>query len=301
MAAGFELPGDRTEENGEPVAELRRALLPRPLLHLAAFLHAYGWRLATVAAALFSALIGASVALLVFGSGAVHAGEALRAAIITGLVTGGLTALPVGALLHIIDELSRARARLEEEIRRREIAERRLRQLAGTDELTGLCNRRAFFDRARELVALARRYEQPIAILTVDIDRFKEINDALGHAEGDRALQRLAVILRRTLRATDIAARFGGDEFVVIMPHTRRDAALVVAERIRRAVAEIREPMPLGVSIGVAAAEGPEADLDSLLARSDRALYAAKHLGRNRVCTEPPSPPPADETSERPP
>ncbi len=292
MAAGFELPGDRAGEDGEPVAELRSALLPRPLLHLAAFLHAYGWRLATVAAALLSALVGATVALLIFGVGAIHASEALRAALITGLVTGALTALPVGALLHIVDELSRARARLEEEIRRREIAERRLRQLAGTDELTGLCNRRAFFDRARELVALARRYEQPIAILTIDIDRFKEINDALGHAEGDRALQRLATILRRNLRATDIPARFGGDEFVVIMPHTRLDAALLVAERIRREVAAGDGSAASGtsVSIGAAAAAGRQADLDSLLARSDRALYAAKRMGRNRVCAEPPGP-----------
>ena len=292
MAAGFELPGDRTEEGAEPVAELRSPLLPRPLLHLAAFLHAYGWRTATVAAALLSALVGASVALLVFGVGAVHAGEALRAALISGLVTGALTAVPVGALLHIIDELSRARARLEEEIRRREIAERRLRQLAGTDELTGLCNRRAFFDRARELVALARRYEQPIALLTIDIDRFKQINDELGHAEGDRALQRLATILRRNLRATDVPARFGGDEFVVIMPQTRLEAALVVAERIRREVAASDGPVALSVSIGATAASGAEADLDLLLARSDRALYAAKRMGRNRVCAEPAAPDP---------
>ncbi len=289
MAAGFDLPGDRTEKEGEPVAGLRSALLPRPLLHLAAFVHVYGWRTATVAAALLSALVGASVAFLIFGIGATDVGKALQAALITGLVTGGLTALPVGVLLHIIDELSRARARLEEEIRRREIAERRMRELAGTDELTGLYNRRAFFDRAQELVAIARRYQQPIAILTVDIDHFKQVNDALGHAEGDRALQRLATILRQTLRATDVAARFGGDEFVVIMPQTRLDAALVVAERIRRAVAESPGPMPLGVSIGAAAASGAEADLDSLLARSDRALYAAKRLGRNRVCAEPPA------------
>ncbi len=292
MAAGFDLPGDKTEEEGEPVAGLRSSLLPRPLLHLAAFVHAYGWRTATVAAALLSALVGASVAFLIFGIGAADTGKALQAAIITGLVAGGLTALPVGALLHIIDELSRARARLEEEIRRREIAERRMRELAGTDELTGLYNRRAFFDRAQELVAIARRYDQPIAILTVDIDHFKQVNDALGHAEGDRALQRLANILRQTLRATDVAARFGGDEFVVIMPQTRLDAALVVAERIRQAVAESPGPMPLSVSIGAAAASGAEADLDSLLARSDRALYAAKRLGRDRVHAEPPAAPP---------
>ena len=253
------------------------------LQRLGALLHLWGWPVATFLLALASGAIGFLVSFAVFALMEAASRHAVRLAAVAGAIWGGLSVVPFGILLHLVDELLRARAHLLEEIARRERIEREIRQLAETDELTGLLNRRAFFARARPLEALARRYGEPISALTADIDRFKEINDRFGHGEGDRALVKLARILKGILRTTDLCARFGGDEFVVLMPHTPREGALRVAERVREALRQSSEPPGFTVSIGIAVAPGAVADLERLLTLADRALYAAKNEGRDRV------------------
>ncbi len=253
------------------------------LQRLGALLHLWGWPVATFLLALVSGVIGFLVTLIVFTLIESATRHPAQLAAVAGVVWGALSVVPFGILLQLVDELLRARAHLLEEIARRERIEREIRHLAETDELTGLLNRRAFFARAKPLEALARRYGEPLSALTADIDRFKEINDRFGHAAGDRALVKLAHVLRGILRTTDLCARFGGDEFVVLMPHTPREGALRVAERIREALREDMDQPKFTVSIGIAVTPGTTADLERLLTLADRALYAAKNEGRDRV------------------
>jgi diguanylate cyclase (GGDEF)-like protein len=160
----------------------------------------------------------------------------------------------------------------------------RLQELARTDALTGLLNRRAIQDRFEEEFARAARHRLPLSVLMVDVDRLTELNDREGHRRGDVALQETAAALRRGSRIEDVCARWGGDEFVVLAPGAGRDEALHLAERIRVTAASDR-PERRTVSIGVATldpgqpCDGPHA----LLSQSDAALYEAKALGRNRV------------------
>jgi two-component system cell cycle response regulator len=163
------------------------------------------------------------------------------------------------------------------------------RALAQTDGLTGLPNFRSFHARLEEEVARAHRYGHPLACAMVDLDGLKEINDKLGHAAGNRAIVGLADAVREELRDTDFAARYGGDEFVVLLPQTSATAAGLFAERLRRRLLEVSQAagLPVRASIGVAALSpdevgAPEAAED-LLRRADEALYKAKRSGRDRV------------------
>ena len=163
------------------------------------------------------------------------------------------------------------------------------RALAQTDGLTGLPNFRSFHARLEEEVARADRYAHPLSCAMVDLDGLKEINDRLGHAAGNRAILGLADAVREELRDTDFAARYGGDEFVVLLPQTNAAAAGQFAERLRRRLLEVSQAagLPVRASIGVAALSpdevgAPEAAED-LLRRADEALYKAKRLGRDRV------------------
>jgi diguanylate cyclase (GGDEF)-like protein len=174
-----------------------------------------------------------------------------------------------------------------------ELAQRRrnqalLLQLATTDGLTGISNRRAFLERAQQEMLRSRRFGRPLALLMLDIDHFKRINDRHGHAVGDAALRSLAATVRGQLRQVDLFGRLGGEEFVVLLPETSAAAALEVAERIRAAVSRARVPTAAGdlqftVSIGVVGLDAGDADFDALLSRSDQALYRAKERGRDRV------------------
>jgi diguanylate cyclase (GGDEF)-like protein/PAS domain S-box-containing protein len=174
-------------------------------------------------------------------------------------------------------------------------AEMALKTLAAKDALTGLANRRSF-DQAIEMEwARAERSGRPLALLFADVDHFKLFNDNHGHQRGDECLRDIAAMIGRTaIRPTDLATRYGGEEFAIIMPDTDMAAASMVAERLRHAVAEMR--IALGevatdacvtLSVGVATylpgqhVVGP----DWLIGQADQALYAAKHLGRNRVVT----------------
>ena len=162
-----------------------------------------------------------------------------------------------------------------------------LAALSETDALTGLANARALVDRLEKELARSRRYRQPLALLFVDLDGLKRINDGHGHAAGDHAIRRAAHVIQSELRQPDLGARWGGDEFAVVAPSTSHAAALALAERIRALVADQRTAVPLTASIGVATID-PVADGDvpgaaALMRAADAALYEAKRRGRNRV------------------
>jgi diguanylate cyclase (GGDEF)-like protein len=163
------------------------------------------------------------------------------------------------------------------------------RALAQTDGLTGLPNFRSFHARLEEEVARAHRYGHPLACAMVDLDGLKEINDKLGHAAGNRAIMALADAVREELRDTDFAARYGGDEFVVLLPQTSESQGAQFAERLRRRLIEVSQDagLPVRGSIGVAAVAPEELDspdaAEDLLRRADEALYRAKRSGRDRV------------------
>lgn len=163
-----------------------------------------------------------------------------------------------------------------------------LRAIARTDALTGLPNFRAFCDRLEEELKRSRRYRTPLAAVMIDLDNLKPINDRLGHAAGNRAIVALAEAVTSQLRETDFAARYGGDEFVVLLPHTTAEEAHALAERLRREVHRVELPdagFRLRASLGVAAlAPGSPASADGLVRAADAALYRAKRTGRDRVC-----------------
>ncbi len=165
----------------------------------------------------------------------------------------------------------------------------RLHGMAYTDAMTGLRNYRAFCAQLDEEVRRATRYNHPVSLLLLDLDLFKQVNDQFGHQVGDRALMHLATVLRASVRDTDLPARYGGEEFVVLCPETDADEALVVAERIRQAVASTpfldgeHAPVYLTVSIGVATFPWDADDDATLIHNADAALYQAKRAGRNRV------------------
>ena len=164
-----------------------------------------------------------------------------------------------------------------------------LNHLSTTDGLTGLLNRRALNDILRHEIDRACRYNTELSLIICDIDKFKTINDSYGHTAGDRALQLVAETLKNALRRADIPGRYGGDEFMVILPETPLSGAKSLAEKIRFAVYEQTLELPgnnrvrLSLSLGVASCCSSEDSLDTLVALADAALYSAKQSGRNRV------------------
>lgn len=165
-----------------------------------------------------------------------------------------------------------------------------LERLATTDPLTGLANRRAFLERARDEVERAAQRGRPMSVVMIDIDHFKVINDRYGHDVGDQVLQRVAGLVRETVREpADVAARFGGEEFVLLLPETGLAAARILAERIRRAFEETPVdtrggPVSFTASFGVEEFRASlDAGVETALKRADDALYRAKAAGRNRV------------------
>ncbi len=164
---------------------------------------------------------------------------------------------------------------------------RALERLATTDALTGLLNRAAFLEAVDRELDRAVRYQRPLAILVLDIDRFKAINDTYGHAVGDRAIVHLGGVLSGVLRRSDVAGRLGGDEFAVLLPENDVAGARDVAERIRAAVAAARDRQEdlaasYTISIGATARSASDRDTATLVGHADKALYAAKRAGRDR-------------------
>lgn len=165
-----------------------------------------------------------------------------------------------------------------------EKAVRHLRHLAATDGLTGLANHRTLHDELRKAVAHAIRYNEPLSLLMLDVDHFKQFNDEFGHQAGDGALLDIASTLRSVTRTADLCARYGGEEFAVILPATPIEGAMQMAERIRAAVHHhVEQPHDFTVSIGVAEMDETSATAEALIALADHSLYEAKRRGRNRV------------------
>jgi diguanylate cyclase (GGDEF)-like protein len=221
------------------------------------------------------------------------AGSVAITALVTYLATGGLDLgigmfisvlapailVPIGSYSHIS-----LATRLRE-------ANRKLRTLSETDPLTHTCNRRRFLEVAERQLALARRHCFPTSVLLIDFDRFKEINDQLGHLAGDRVLVEASEIIHDTLRDSDTLARFGGEEFIVMLPHTAREGALMAAERILTAIREHAfrhdgREMPVTVSIGGVTCETSETSLEHMTSKADSLMYEAKQAGRDRYMIE---------------
>jgi diguanylate cyclase len=195
-----------------------------------------------------------------------------------GVMAGAvlLVAAAVWPLMRMLRDLEAARVKLD--------------VLATRDELTGVFNRRQFLVLADREWARCRRYDMGAAMVMLDVDHFKRVNDLHGHLAGDLMLREIARAAADTLRHADYLGRFGGEEFIVFLPHTDTLGALDVAERIRERVAAIAlewrgEQVRTTMSIGVATLAGEHDTVGALIADADRALYSAKHAGRNCVRT----------------
>ena len=205
-------------------------------------------------------------------------------------------ALELGASDYLVKPIDRNEllARVRTQIKRRRYDEgmrqslRETIELATTDALTGLNNRRFLEIHLPSVIERARADAKPLAILIADIDHFKRINDGWGHDAGDGVLRQFAARLKESLRASDLACRFGGEEFVVLMPNADQRVAQTIAERLRKMVADQPFDLPgvaldVTVSAGIATLDSDDDNAQSLLKRADRGLYAAKRDGRNRV------------------
>ncbi len=185
-------------------------------------------------------------------------------------------------LQHAKDGLETALLELQQSLEREKV-------LASTDGLTGLVNRRHFFELATHEFGGAIRYRRQLSFLMFDVDDFKRVNDTLGHAAGDDVLVEVARTAAAHMRASDVVTRYGGDEFIIMIPQASARQALPIAERIRAGVAAIRagagaEPASLTLSIGIAEIrlEPPDEVVERVIQRADDALYKAKQSGRNR-------------------
>jgi diguanylate cyclase (GGDEF)-like protein len=170
----------------------------------------------------------------------------------------------------------------------KERTELRHRIAAMVDPLTGISNRRAFLEDAERLAKRHNTRPRPSAVLLIDLDHFKSINDRFGHAVGDRVLEIFTEAARQSVRVTDLIGRLGGEEFAAVLYDTPSDKAVAVAHRIREGFARAAQdiegrPVCATVSIGVVHCDGPVFDVGELLAQADQALYFAKQRGRNRV------------------
>jgi diguanylate cyclase (GGDEF)-like protein len=163
-----------------------------------------------------------------------------------------------------------------------------LLRLAATDPLTGAFNRREFTSLANQESQRSNRYNHPLSIMMLDLDHFKKLNDTYGHAAGDKALQRFTTLCCNALRTVDVFGRWGGEEFVTLLPETDIEGATVIAERLRKLVSQSvfvynEEKISFTASIGIAQYRSGEMTLDGPLGRADSAVYDAKKAGRNRI------------------
>ena len=214
-------------------------------------------------------------------------------------MNGGLFAASITMMLMVIvrlrnsieqnnRDLSFANEALQQQMAHRKHLERELQELATTDSLTGVSNRRHFMERAHDELIKAHRYNRTFALFMLDVDHFKQINDSYSHEVGDKVLVSLAKTCKRFLRSTDIFGRIGGEEFAAVLLEADLNAALDVADRLREELAQTMVmvdgvTIKFTVSIGVAVLGHNMATLDALIRAADRALYAAKNNGRNCV------------------
>jgi diguanylate cyclase (GGDEF)-like protein len=212
----------------------------------------------------------AAVGAVVAGALLEPAGESLQAMV----VNRGMTIVVIAGVAFLVNRVT--------------WSERQLVHSATTDPLTGIFNRGHLMALLARELQRAERYKTCIALLMLDIDHFKHINDTYGHPAGDAAIKAMTGAATRHLRPTDVIGRFGGEEFVVLLPHTEEPGAIAVAERIRAAVAALSVPagdhsVHFTVSIGIAS-HTSRATVSQLLECVDKALYAAKAGGRDQVC-----------------
>lgn len=169
-----------------------------------------------------------------------------------------------------------------------EVKNEQLKQAATTDALTGLNNRGEIERFVTDESARVRRFAQPLAVAMIDIDHFKLVNDTLGHPFGDRVIREVARVMAETVREVDRVGRYGGEEFLLVLPGTDVDGAVILADRIRSGVEALcfdPEGKKVTVSAGVACWDGDDKGWEEMVSRADQALYQAKESGRNRVCT----------------
>jgi diguanylate cyclase (GGDEF)-like protein len=180
--------------------------------------------------------------------------------------------------------------RLAQQTQELEKAQEELKLLASTDPMTKLYNRRYFMQVSESLLSLAKREDRPISLMMLDIDKFKNINDTYGHKIGDEVIIKLSELLQEKSRKSDIVCRWGGEEFVILLPNTEIEGATIIAEKIREVVDSLALPVKekeihFSVSIGVSQFKNnSEINLEATINRADEALYEAKNSGRNRVC-----------------
>ncbi|MGK2907658.1 MAG: GGDEF domain-containing protein [Desulfuromonadales bacterium] len=212
--------------------------------------------------------------------------------------TNTLLLTAVKKLLYQISSRNRQLVDLNESLEQRvqertlelSAANNKLKEVANTDSLTGIRNRRAFMEEARVLSGLAKRHRRPLSFLMIDIDFFKRVNDTYGHQVGDQVLIQLSRVMAECLRGTDILGRIGGEEFAVILPETGMEQTAELTERlldrVRSTTIEIgpETTIKVTVSIGVATAPPLPSDIDALIKEADTALYNAKTSGRDRCC-----------------
>ncbi|OAN48279.1 diguanylate cyclase response regulator [Chloroflexus islandicus] len=197
---------------------------------------------------------------------------------------------PAEVLARVRTHLALAQARTALEMANRELqrALAREAELARIDWLTGVYNRSHFYELATHEFAIATRYDQALAICMFDVDHFKQVNDRYGHLIGDQVLRAVAQTAARQIRAADCIGRFGGEEFILLLPNTDTLAGLMLAERLRAAIADLRVSTEQGevavtISAGVAGRQPADTVIERLIDRADQALYAAKRQGRNCV------------------
>lgn len=192
----------------------------------------------------------------------------------------------LGAISANVDITDRKNAerRIEDQKRQLEAANAALERLAFTDGLTGLRNHRSFHEELDRCVAGARQSSLPLSLAMIDVDNFKQYNDAFGHPAGDEVLKRVAELLQDACAEGQIVARYGGEEFAVVMPDTDADSALLAGEFVRQRVAsEAWQQRPVTISIGISTCSDRACSPPALIAQADAALYASKAAGRNRV------------------
>jgi diguanylate cyclase (GGDEF)-like protein len=190
---------------------------------------------------------------------------------------------------HVIEYTRDITERKQQEEEKKQLIER-LNRLSTTDSLTGLLNRRALTEMLQHEIERSARYHTDLSLVICDIDTFKKINDSHGHLAGDRALLAVTDVLQKTLRKSDIAGRYGGDEFMLILPETTIAGAKMLAEKVRLAVERLDIEAPgtnkrvkITLSIGATSCCDPLENIDTLVAIADTALYSSKESGRNKV------------------
>ncbi|MEX0664086.1 MAG: GGDEF domain-containing protein [Acidimicrobiia bacterium] len=210
-------------------------------------------------------------------------GERGAVGIVAGEWGGGpRQRVPVATVRALEAAATQAGRALDRQARLQEVA-----RLATRDSVTGLANRRLFEETLDLELGRARRYGTPLSLVVLDVDHFKQVNDSAGHGAGDEVLGAVGRALVSMTKASDLAARYGGDEFVVLLPGCPRSEVAAVAERVRDAVANGVERVPVTISAGVATIPDDALDAEGLVATADAALYVAKHEGRDRTAAPP--------------